>query len=247
MKTQIKAIMLFLAGTASAFSAFSQQDEPGFRFGMKFTPGISWAKVTAGNLTTNGSGLNYSYGLMGDFKFAKNYAFATEISVTSFRTKLSHEDTLVRSANNVNSAFSGVSADYKLQYLQIPLTLKLHTNRIGKFSYYGQFGVAPSFLVSNLVKLNNGGTSSKYYTPNKSENDKLDFNGLNGTTMGRWEDNVNFIRLPLVIGAGLEYNVGGNTLLTAGIRFDNGFSDILNDKTSAARNSAIGLQLGVFF
>ena len=61
---------------------------------------------------------------------------------------------------------------------------------------------------------------------------------------------MSFINLPLLIGAGLEYNISGNTSLYTNIRFENGFNNILRSKTgneTIVYSKNIALSVGVFF
>ena len=51
----------------------------------------------------------------------------------------------------------------------------------------------------------------------------------------------------MILGAGIEYRVSGNTSFYAGLRFNNGFSDIANDKKAKVINNVLGLELGIFF
>ena len=60
-------------------------------------------------------------------------------------------------------------------------------------------------------------------------------------------DDVNFLRASMILGAGIEYNLSGNASFYAGIRFNNGFTDILDDKKSKMNNNVVGLELGFFF
>jgi hypothetical protein len=41
---------------------------------------------------------------------------------------------------------------------------------------------------------------------------------------------LRFTRESLILGAGVEYPLGGSTFITAGLRFDNNFIDILKDQ-----------------
>jgi len=214
-----------------------------FRFGIKVSPNFSWVKNLSEDVKPNGLGLGFSYGIMGDFGFSDNYAIGTELLVTSMSSKLSHRDTLIRFAEGLSQPYSGVQFDYRLQYVQLPVTLKMKTNEIGKFIWWAQFGFAPSILLANTLTV----TSSPEYangkfSPNATDND---FNGDDG--FGVFRDNISFIRIPMVLGLGAEYRINGNTMLHFGLRFDNGINDFLRDKKAKARNNYLGLQIGVFF
>jgi hypothetical protein len=228
-----------LAGQA----AVSTPNGKDFRFGFRISPNFSWVKALSEEVNPNGLGLGFSYGLMGDFQIRGNYAFATEITVTSMRSKFAHSDTLVHFMEGVNHRYTGVEFDYALQYVQIPLTLKMRTNEIGKFYWWGQFGIAPGILLSNTLRTtSNPEYIDGKYTPNATDRD---FNGENGP--GVFKDNISVIRIPMVLGFGAEYRINGSTMLNMGLRFDNGITDFLRDKKATGRNNFLALQVGVFF
>jgi opacity protein-like surface antigen len=266
MRTQINNTLLFGALIISAITSISSAQpisplpKPDFktaRFGFKASPNFNWVKVMEGRMENNGTSLGFSYGIMADFNIGGNasYWLGTELNITSFPGKIASLDTLyntaIQSPNAV--AFTNVDFEYKLQYVQIPLTLKLKTNEIGNMIYWGQFGISPSVLIQNKVTTNSkeqlykAGTSS--HSPNNNNNDPLDFDGIvsGNETTGKVIDDVSPIRAGLVLGAGVEFKISGNTSAILGLRFDNGFTDLFRDGATKGRNNYLGIQTGIFF
>lgn len=219
--------------------------------GFKVSPNFAWNRVMEGTLKNNGLSLGFSYGLMADINIAgnPNYWLSTELLITSFPSKLSATDTLINTSSGIPVRYSDVTFNYKLQYIQLPVSLKLKTNEIGNLTWWFQFGLAPSFLIQNKVTTKT--TPSLYkegansHNPNSDGNDAFDFAGDGGE--GKFDDNVVPLRLPLILGAGIESRISGKTRFVAGLRFDNGFTDMLWDKNVVARNNYLGIHLGVFF
>ncbi|MBL7812517.1 MAG: outer membrane beta-barrel protein [Bacteroidetes bacterium] len=253
MKTQRNITLLF--GAIATFCCAIQaqaQDKKSARsvvIGFKASPNFAWTRIMEGSLKNDGMGLGFSYGLMGDFNIAgnPNYWLSCEAIVTSFPSKVAATDTLRKGA----AAYTGVDFSYKMQYIQIPVTLKLKTNEIGNLKYWGQFGVGPSFMIQNRLTTNANPSlykpgKAQSHSPNSSGNDGFDFEG-DGANGGEFQDNVVPLRLPLVLGAGIEYNISGKTALVAGLRFDNAFTDLFWDKNVKGRNNYLGIQLGLFF
>jgi opacity protein-like surface antigen len=58
---------------------------------------------------------------------------------------------------------------------------------------------------------------------------------------------VNFFRSSLIIGAGVQYNVFGNTMLIAGLRYDNALTDFTAEDRWKAKLNFVALHLGVLF
>lgn len=235
------------------FTSVNAQDIKKVRIGFKISPNFAWTHIMEGRMQSNGMGLGFSYGLMADFNIAKNpnYWLATEFIITSQPSSIKSQDPL-HNSNIAPFNFTNVNFDYKLQYLQIPITLKLKTNEIGNLTYWGQFGFGPAVLIQNKVHTtateNYNANGSSNYSPNSSKNDQLDFDGdPNNNNKGAYKDNVSPVRLPLILGAGVEGKISGNTSFVAGLRFDNAFTDLFLDKVVKGRNNYLGIQLGIFF
>jgi hypothetical protein len=258
MKTQRNTRIFFSAmlavitlSTAMPLSAQNDAKPRSVIMGFKVSPNFTWTRIMEGNVQNDGMSLGFSYGLMGDINIANNpnYWLSTELLVTSFPAKLKSADTLWGSPSGFMSAYNNVTFNYRLQYLQLPVSLKFKTNEIGNLTWWFQFGLAPSILIQNKVTtkttpdLYKKGTNS--HNPNSEGNDAFDFEGNNGE--GAFQDNVVPVRLPLILGAGIEAKISGKTRFVAGLRFDNAFTDMLWDKNTVARNNYLGVQLGIFF
>ncbi len=71
-----------------------------------------------------------------------------------------------------------------------------------------------------------------FKTDAKAADDFYYNNNLYQTKNSDVSSAVRFTRESLILGAGVEYPLGGSTFLTGGIRFDNNFIDILKDQNS---------------
>jgi hypothetical protein len=93
------------------------------------------------------------------------------------------------------------------------------------------------------------GNGTQSHNPNLDANDKYDFKGDAGSFTGNgvFQDDVRKARMSLIIGAGIETKISGKTMFSAGLRFDNAFSDVFTDDAVDGRNNFLGIQLGVFF
>lgn len=252
-KNILKQTVLFLLLFFIATAGFTQ-DEPQdrFRFGLKATGNFGWFKPNSKNIENGGAKTGYSWGLMGDYSFTKNYALATEFLITDIRANLKFANTM-RETNDINgdsifTSFPNTSIDYKIKYIQIPVSIKFKTKEIGLVTYWAQFGIAPSFLASAKADYQNVQPADEYakMAVNDKENDKYHMAQVKDGEV--FNDKVFFVRVPLVVGAGIEYNLAGNTSLYTGLRFDNGFTNtFIKDSQTKANLNYVSLNVGLFF
>ena len=220
--------LLTIAITALAFTGAQAQDAPvagpgridtrRLRFGAYLAPNMSWMRPTAStddtktfNVQNEGSRIGFTYGLMVDYFFAENYGIVTGLQVNSTGGNILTQRVAPSAAiNTVNTA----DFEYKLQFLEIPLALKLRTDEINKFRFFGQLGVSLGF---NIAKKAN-------YTVQYIDN-----NGAAMTATGENEKLTGGVgsiapaMLQMNIGAGAEYPLTAKLSAYVGLFFNNGF------------------------
>lgn len=215
-----------------------------FRIGMKFSGNMSWITPATKNIERVGTSGGYSYGLMGDYNFQKYYALSAELLFTDIAGSIKHTDLLKHTDTaSGTTSHSNVQYDYRMTYVQIPISFKFKTKEFGYWTYWAQFGTAPSFLTSARADIS--GNTVPFDDPteirvNKSANDNYHYDNF--------DDKVFLLRMPLIIGAGVEYSLAGNTALYAGVRMDNDFIDMFTaDKSTIGKSKFASLNVGVFF
>lgn len=227
----------------------SQAQDSKFIFGLKGAMNIGWIQAKTKTVTSNGVALGYSYGIMGDYKFTKNYSIAAEFLISNIQGNMQYvgddgfavfkNDTSEKQVDNLNYKLN-------LQYIQIPISMKFRTKEIGYITYWAQFGVAPGFMIGNKADLSGdlpsiiANDDPTNFNLNKEEGDDFAVVGF--------DDKVFPIRMGLIIGGGIEYSLAGSTSLYAGIRLNNGFTDLfVVDKGVDAFNGLMSLNVGLFF
>lgn len=229
-------LMAFAFFCITQLLAQDSKEEKSFRFGLTISPNVGWMKPDAIGYAKKGAKLGYSYGLMAEFSITDNYLFATGISLPTISGSFTKNVLNYAPTPSGDSVRNNAQFDYKLQYVCIPLTLKMKTKDINKMRFYGQFGVEPGFNINQKVNAAAGPNEGITVNPNNSSSEFKDFN-----------DNIGFIRASLVVGGGMEYSLGGSTSLVGGLSFNNGFIDISKEKTLKLTNSFVSLNLGILF
>jgi hypothetical protein len=212
--------ILFLLFTVNLFAQENRVGNYGFRLGLTAHPNFGFIKAEGGK--GNGVNLGFSYGLIGDFNFAENYSFSTGLTITTINGK----STEVNSVHYQLGNSAAVDIKYMMQYVELPLTIKLKTGDYNGVRWFGQFGLSNDVRISARQDA-------------KSGNNVL----ANNVNSADW---TKFYRAGLIIGAGGEFNVGNKTSLMAGLTLNNGFTNI-TDNDYSVKNHFIAINFGVFF
>jgi len=193
------------------------------RLGIKIAPSVIWMKSKSKFVDGDGSKIGFSYGLMLDVNLSKNYAFGTGIDIAYRGGKLKVD-------GDYTVTNEDIAATYTLQYIQIPITIKMMTNEMGYIRYFGQLGFESGFNISAK------GTDVDNYP--SSPGDKESIAGQ-----------IAPFNLALLLQLGLEYSIGGKTSLAFSLYYSNGFLDVISSvqPNYDARSNGLGLNIGVFF
>ena len=190
--------------------------------GLKVQPQIGFATSDTDKFESAGSKIGFDFGLIADYMFAENFGFGSGLSISGQNFKMQTK----------GLKDTTIATTYKLQYIQIPLTFKFKTNKIGEFKYWANFGISADVNIKakgDFIKTAASGTE----VPAGTNKDI--------------RKNISFYRTALLIGAGIEYEVGGNASLLGGFQYSTGFSDLYTPADAKFMNSYVGLTVGVIF
>ena len=239
----MKNVTILVFGMLITQLSFAQGE---FRFGLKGSSNFGWVGGTSKNIVNDGTTVALGYGIMGDYYFKPNYGISAEIMLSNIKSKFKVTEPLA-----FNSAMSDTVNDlryeYNIQYLDIPLTMKIRTKEIGDMTYFGQFGVSMGFALNAKTSIVSTGLPKFISDQEPTEYRVNDAEG-DAFTVNNFDDKVFLFRLPLIIGGGVEYKMAGSTSLQIGVRIANAFTDMfVKDKTAIAKNNYVALSVGVLF
>lgn len=231
------------------------------RFGLFIAPNSSWMKPTAAKsndgryvVTSEGSKVGYSWGLMIDHFFAENYGISTGVQLATTGGKILAEyDPTKFPSPGPDNIVKSASFDYRLQYFEVPFGLKLMSDDLsGGLRIFGNLGVTAAINISKKA------TYSVTYTDTAGtglvdeivtgENEKL----RNGVS-------IIPILFQMNLGGGIEYQFTPKMSLYMGLFFNNGFApDVTSPKDinmgykgtftdGNVRLNNIALKVGLFF
>ncbi|MDA3817320.1 MAG: outer membrane beta-barrel protein [Prolixibacteraceae bacterium] len=203
-----------------------------FRLGFQTSPHISWLNSSDGDIDNDGTRLGIRYGLDADIYIDENqrYALNTGLFVSnhSFRAIYTTEDEFFINDLPFDEP---TKITYKTNYIEVPLNVKLRSDIFYRMTIYGQFGL------SNLFNISTSATS----VPEKLDGDAIN-NGLSDRT-------IRFYSLYMIMGGGVEYDVGGNTAINLGIQYSNGLTDVTKIESLDEKSvlNSMRLVIGVMF
>lgn len=215
----MKKTCLFILGLALSFGAAAQS-----KIGIKLSPTLSTYRIDyAGKdlaFSSDGVGGRFVFGPVYDHFISDNYSFSTGLLYAPKRVAFQ-----IREAGNPGNILTNRSESYNLQYLQVPLTLKLFTNELALDTrlFFQLGGIVE-------VKINE--------KPNVEEN----------PTITRFQ----FFDAGLHLGAGVEHRLGYNTILFGGFFYNRGLINAVSKTVERVEglkinNDILGLDLGVKF
>lgn len=214
-------ILLLLSGFIQAQQKIS--------FGIHADPVIGWFGSDIKDTRNDGARPGFNFGLTFNKYFTPNYSFSTGISLINAGGRLVSADTVIMEFTNFKSTvLPEKTVIYKIQYLSVPLGLKLQTNQIGYLTFFADLGLDPKVVVGGKADI-----KSLSITGEKAINELRVFN------------------LSYHITGGIEYSLGGTTALVAGLNFENNFLDITKDNDDQLKDKVthklISFRLGVNF
>lgn len=234
----MKKILLTAAALALAPAAFAQVE-----IGLKVSPSIAYLRTdspSGTSFSSENAKVSFGGGIFVDYFFGENYAFNTGLFLTGKGGTISYVETAVIPPNSgpASGTHPTVTQKIAMQYLEIPLTIKLFTNEVAPDTrLYFQLGGSLAVPVQTRI---NG---DKYYTDSYDNN--------NQTKAGQ---HVLDIDANLIGGFGTEYQLGQSTKLLAGVSYHHGLIDFDRyfERTRGfsdvnIKNSVFALDLGLKF
>lgn len=193
------------------------------KIGIKFAPTLSANRVTSEgpgySVNSNGVGGRFIFGPIFDIFIAENYYFNTGLLYAPKRIGIEIINTTTASPQTEEQT-------YKMQYIQLPATLKLFTNELA-------LDTRVFFQLGGLLDVKIAENAQEDYTTN-------------------FIDKTRLFDFSIHLGTGVEYRLGYNTVLFGGIFYNRGLVNAVTQTAEGGpdidvKNDLIGLDLGVKF
>lgn len=203
-----------------------------FRLGFQASPHFTWMNSSNGTISNSETRAGIKYGLEADVFLAGHprYSLNTGLFVSNHSFSAAYHSDEPFFINDVTFD-QPVELFYKTNYLELPLNIKLRSDQFYRMTFYGQFGL------TNLFNLSASARSSDFKFSGENINENIN------------DRVIALYSLHMLMGGGVEYDIGGNTALNLGIQYSNGLTDVtdignLNEKTVF---NSLRIVLGVMF
>ncbi|MFZ5941814.1 MAG: porin family protein [Bacteroidota bacterium] len=216
----MKRILLFI----SVIHLFVTLDAQ-VRFSISANPQLNWFSSDLVQIVPSGAGAGISTGLDIDYFFAPNYAFTTGFNINWCGAKLTYTQTAgFPGGNDTLFTPAGAIMTHRMQFVTIPIGLKLKSEELGYTTFYFHGGFTP------MIRLN--AFTSSYDETVVKEYVKESFRGFN---------------LGYFIAGGIEYRLAGNTALRAGLRWSSTLTDLTAFDDANIKLNGMALDIGILF
>jgi len=225
-------VLIIFSLSLSAQKGGSTLNNPKISIGVHADPVISWFASDIDSVGNDGARAGFNFGITFNYFFGSNYSISTGLNLINAGGRLVNSNlTTFDVTTGIDPVVpKNTAIEYKIQYLSVPVGLKLQTNQIGYITYFTDLGFDPKVVMGNKVDI---GTLEDQKAPGEIKTFNISYHVM----------------------AGIEYAIGGNTAVVIGVCFDNNFADITKDYEQAPFNQLkdkishkmISIRLGVNF
>ncbi|MBC7571158.1 MAG: PorT family protein [Spirosoma sp.] len=200
--------------------------------GIRFAPSLNLNTAQGSGAYTgflpNGSGIRMSVGPTIDYFFFKDrYALSSGLFYTIKRSGFQMPGNFGESRVGPGAPYK--ESTYNLQYLQVPVSVKLFANNI-----------APSMR----VYVQTGGLLSLKLAEHALEPER---NGLYLADSGGDRRQYGFGDIELLLGAGIQYRINPVNAVNIGLSYQRGLLDVARGGQLLSKSRAVSLDLGFKF
>jgi len=208
--------------TGAIFQIYGQS---AMKFSVHADPQFAWFSSDEDNVTPDGSIFHIQTHLQMDRFFSQNYAYSIGLGINNMGGNLQYADsTTFISGSDTLYAIPGQTVRHNLQYLDIPIGLKLKTEELGYATFFLEIGFNP------MININAHATSK---------------DGV--FTKDNIREDTHLFSFGYHAGIGVEYRLGGSTSAIGGIRWSSGLTDVTGSDKANVTLNALSINVGILF
>ncbi len=259
-KIIIIGLTLLMSGVSFAQSD-GENNVKNFRFGLKGNLSLDWIKPeNEKKFTSGGSALGYGWGIQMEYRLNQTVSVVSGFGIQTAKGKIKYNDASSKDSTyyilNRDAEFIDFNKDnfsdstkqkfllldrkYAINYVNIPIALKMKTKEIGYITYYGTFGLnlgikTKARVKDQVKKVSNNVINyvgDTLVTPINVDNLEMTNDKLDATK------GISPLRAGLLIGGGGEYTIAGTTALFFDLTYNYFFTNTVkkHDKYLGVRD-----------
>ncbi len=178
-----------------------------YRYGVYAAPVISWFRTDIDEVKNQGARGGFILSISAERYLTDNWHFSTGLAFINSSARLkSSSPTHFRFPDFTSIVAAGDPVIYRIQYISIPVGIKIKTSEAGYLSYFAEFGLDPKVVINgraDIPSINIKGESAM--SEIRRFNFAYHFNG------------------------GVDYSIDGNTSLILGLGFESNIFDTTKD------------------
>lgn len=209
--------LFFLITLMPSGTLFSQD----YRYGVYATPLISWFKTDIEEVKNQGARAGFIFGISTERGLTDNWYFNTGLAFTNSSARLKNINPTIFN-NSVVAA--GKPVIYRLQYISVPVGIKIKTSEKGYLTYFAEFGLDPKVVISGRADI-----------PSINIKGERAMNEIRRFNAGYHLD------------AGVDYLTNGDISLILGLGFESNIFDTTKDITGQPTDRTIQKLLKFIF
>lgn len=221
-----KSVILSVGFLISAFLLSSTLDaqERKFKFGLAAGPSINWLNTKTEGIESTQTSVSFNYGLYADFRLQgnDNYFVSTGIMIQNYDYNLSYAGAVLNSSKVLTA--STVENEIGLNYLEIPIGIKMRSDEIGYSHIAGWFGFGSGFRINSSQNL-----TESFLEVGSAEMNETKVNDASSFSQAA--------KFSLKIGGEWERRITGETFFVIGCTFENGLTNILKGDSYAVNSN----------
>jgi len=200
-----------------------------YKFGAYASPVISWFKTDIDEVRNQGARAGFIFSISVERHLMDNWYFNPGIAFINSSARLkSSEPTTFRFPSYTSVVAAGDPVIYRIQYVSLPVGIKIKTSEAGYLTYFAEFGLDPKVVVSG-----------------KADIPSIDVS---------WENAMDEIRrfnIGYHLNLGADYSINGSISLILGLGYESNIIDTTIDingqPTDRTRQKVLKFIFGINF
>jgi len=199
---KMRSIFLYLVVFLSVQTLAAQD----YRYGVYVSPVISWFKTDIDEVKNQGARAGFVFSISAERYLTDNWHFNSGLAFINSSARLVSSSPSYFRFSTTSVVAAGDPVIYRIQYISIPVGIKIKTSEVGYLTYFAEFGLDPKVVVRGRADI-----------------PSIDIKGGNAM------NEIRRFNFGYHLSGGADYSIDGNTSLILGLGFESNIFDVTKD------------------